>query len=42
MIQRKEVLTIGIFALVLALLLRLVSATGALPLQNSHILSFLV
>lgn len=42
MIQRKEVLTVGIFALVLALLLRLVSVTGIFPLQNSDVMSFLV
>ena len=42
MIQRKDVLSIGIFALVLALLLRIASGTGLLPLQNSDMLSFLV
>lgn len=40
--QRKEVLTVGICALVLALLLRLVSAAGLLPLQNETALSLLV
>lgn len=38
MTHRKEVLSIGIFALVLALLLRV----GALPLQNDAALSFFV
>lgn len=42
MIQRKEVLSVGIFALVLALLLRLISVAGIFPLQNSDAMSFLV
>ena len=42
MFQRKEVLSIGICALVLALGLRMVSAAGILPLQNGDMLSFLV
>lgn len=42
MIQRKEVLSVGIFALVLALLLRLISVAGVFPLQNSDVMSFLV
>ena len=42
MFQRKEVWTVGICALVLALLLRMVSTAGILPLQNSDMLSFLV
>ena len=42
MFQRKEVLSIGICALVLALLLRLISAVGILPFQNSDMLSLLV
>ncbi len=40
--QRNEVLSVGIFALVLALLLRLISVTGIFPLQNSDVMSFLV
>lgn len=42
MFQRKEVWTVGICALVLASLLRLVSAAGLSPLQNSDMLSLLV
>ena len=42
MFQRKEVWTIGICALVLALLLRTAGSVGLLPLQNSDMLSFLV
>lgn len=42
MFQRKDVLSIGICALVLALVLRLISAAGILPLQNSDMLSLLV
>lgn len=42
MFQRKDVLSIGICALVLALILRMVSAAGILPLQNSDMLSLLV
>lgn len=42
MVQRKEVLSIGICTLVLALLLRMVSAMGLLPLENSDMLSLLV
>ena len=42
MFQRKEVWTIGICALVLALLLRMAGSVGLLPLQNSDMLSFLV
>lgn len=42
MFQRKEVISVGICALVLALVLRMVSAVGILPLQNSDMLSLLV
>lgn len=42
MFQQKEVLSIGICALVLALGLRMVGSVGVLPLQNSDMLSFLV
>ena len=42
MFQRKEVLSIGICALVLALGLRMVGSVGILPLQNGDMLSFLV
>lgn len=42
MFQRKEALSIGICALVLALGLRMVGSVGLLPLQNSDMLSFLV
>ena len=42
MFQQKEVWTIGICALVLALILRMVSAAGILPFQNSDMLSLLV
>ena len=42
MVQRNEIWTIGIFALVLALLLRMISVTGIFPLQNSDVMSFLV
>lgn len=42
MFQRKDVISVSIFAVVLALLLRLFSAGGTFPLQNSNALSFLV
>lgn len=42
MIQRKDALSIGICALVLALLLRIISGSESLPLQSSDMLSFLV
>ena len=42
MFQRKEVLSIGICALVLALILRMTGSMGILPLQNGDMLSFLV
>ena len=42
MFQRKEVLSIGICALALALGLRMVGSAGVLPLQNGDMLSFLV
>lgn len=42
MIHRKEVLTVGICALVLAMLLRLVSGAGLLPLENEAVLSLFV
>ena len=42
MFQRKEVLSIGICALALALILRMVGSAGVLPLQNGDMLSFLV
>ena len=42
MFQRKEVLSVGICALVLALVLRMAGSVGILPLQNGNILSFLV
>ena len=42
MFQRKDVLSIGICALVLALLLRLISAVDFLPLENSDMVSLLV
>ncbi|MBE6940981.1 MAG: hypothetical protein E7455_01655 [Ruminococcaceae bacterium] len=42
MFQRKEVLSIGVCAVVLALILRLLSAIGIQPLQNGDMLSFLV
>lgn len=42
MFQRKEVLSIGICALVLALVLRMAGSVGLLPLENSDMLSFLV
>ena len=42
MVQRKEVISIGICALVLALLLRILSTAGALPFQNTDFLSALV
>lgn len=42
MFQQKEVLSIGICALVLALGLRMAGSVGVLPLQNSNMLSFLV
>lgn len=42
MTRQKEVMSIGICAVVLALVLRLLSAVGILPLQNGDMLSFLV
>ena len=42
MFRRKEVLSIGICALVLALGLRMAGSVGILPLQNGDMLSFLV
>lgn len=42
MFHRKDVLVVGICALVLALLLRMAGSVGLLPLQNSDMLSFLV
>lgn len=42
MFQRKEVLTVSICVLVLALALRITNSAGLLPLQNSDMLSFLV
>lgn len=42
MFRRKEVLSIGICALVLALVLRLVGSAGILPLQKGDLLSLLV
>ncbi len=42
MFQRKEVLSIGICALVLALILRMAGSVGVLPLQNGDMLSLLV
>jgi stage II sporulation protein P len=42
MFQRKEVVSIGIFALVVALLLRMAGYVGILPLQNGDMLSLLV
>ena len=42
MVQRKEVWTVCVFTLVLAMVLRLISVTGAIPLQNSDVMSFLV
>ena len=42
MFHRKEVLSIGICALVLALVLRTAGSVGLLPMQNSDMLSFLV
>lgn len=42
MVQRKEVWTVCVFTLILAMVLRLVSVTGAIPLQNSDLMSFLV
>lgn len=42
MFQRKEVISVGICALVLALVLRMVSTAGVFPLQNEAMLSFLV
>lgn len=42
MFQRKDVISISIFAVVLAMLLRLFSAGGTFPLENSNALSFLV
>ena len=42
MFRHKEVLSIGICALALALGLRMVSSVGILPLQNENLLSLLV
>ena len=42
MFQRKEVLSIGVCTLVFALILRMASYGGILPLQNEAALSFLV
>ena len=42
MFRQKEVISIGVCAVVLALLLRLLSGVGVLPLQNETVLSFLV
>ena len=42
MFRQKEVISIGVCAIVLALLLRLLSTVGVQPLQNSDVLSFLV
>ena len=42
MTRQKEVMSIGVFAVVLALVLRMLSAVGILPLQNSAVLSALV
>lgn len=42
MFQRKEVISVGVCALALALLLRMVSVAGILPLQSSDMLSLLV
>ena len=42
MVQRKEVWTVCVFTLVLAMVLRLISVAGAIPLQNSDLMSFLV
>ena len=42
MFRQKEVISIGVCAVVLALLLRLLSSAGVLPLQNEAALSFLV
>ena len=42
MFQRKEVLSIGICALVLALILRMAGSVGILPLQSGDLLSFFV
>ena len=42
MFRHKEVLSVGICALVLALGLRMVSSVGILPLQNETMLSLLV
>ncbi len=42
MTHRKEVLSIGVCAVVLALGLRMLSGIGILPLQNEAMLSFLV
>ena len=41
MTRQKEVMSIGVCAVALALVLRLLSAVGILPLQNSTMLSFL-
>ena len=42
MVQRKEVWTVCVFTLVLAMVLRLISVAGAIPLQNNDLMSFLV
>ena len=42
MFQRKEGISVGVCALVLALVLRLISAVGILPLESSDMLSLLV
>lgn len=42
MFRQKEVLSIGVCAVALALILRLLSAAGIQPLQNGDMLSFLV
>lgn len=42
MVQRNEVWTVCVFTLVLAMVLRLVSVSGAIPLQNTNLMSFLV
>ena len=42
MFRQKEVLSIGVCAVVLALILRMVSTMGVLPLQNEAMLSLLV
>lgn len=42
MFRHKEVISIGVCAVVLALLLRMLSIAGILPLENDTMLSFLV